>query len=148
MHIPKQGQGGALSHGIASSVPATLQFRLNSARNVFDLLIIRANPPNSDTDLMCQDGCGKFREVSAKSASKCYNLAPPVVDGLDRWEEKANDTSCAVSSDFTLCSRLSKRRQKLKAFFARLMCLDDTTESEQGWNIEQTPNRPSGMRDD
>ena len=61
-----QPQGGASSHGIASSVPLNLHFRLNSARNVFDLLIIRANPPDYDTDLMCQDGSGKFRELSAK----------------------------------------------------------------------------------
>ena len=124
MHIPKQGHGGALSHGIASSVPATLQFRLNSARNVFDLLIIRANPPNSDTDLMCQDGCGKFREVSGKALSKCYNLSLSV-DGLDGWEEKANDTSRGLVGFYTLQSFV-KILAKTKSIF---LSLDDTTES-------------------
>ena len=123
LHIPKQGQGGALSHGIASSVPATLQFRLNSARNVFDLLIIRANPPNSDTDLTCQDGCGKFREVSGKALSKCYNLPP--VDGLDGWEEKANDTSSDLVGFYTLQSFV-KMLAKTKSIF---LSLNDTSES-------------------
>ena len=124
MHIPKQGQGGALSHGIASSVPATLQFRLNSARNVFDLLIIRANPQNSDTDLTCQDGCGKFREVSGKALSKCYNLSLSV-DGLDGWEEKANATSRGLVGFYTLQSFV-KTLAKTKSIF---LSLDDTTES-------------------
>ena len=57
---------GVQSWNCIQSSKKSLHFQLNSARNVFDLLIIRANPPDYDTDLVCQDGSGKFRELSAK----------------------------------------------------------------------------------
>ena len=86
---------------------------------------------------------GKALSKCYKILSKCYNLSlPQLTDWIDG--RKKQMIPLPVSSGFTLCNRLSK----LKAFFAHLMCLDDTTESEQGCNTEQTPNRPSGMRHD
>ena len=60
LHSSKTGQCGGWSVKSWKCIQCSSNFaffRLHLlARKVFDLLIVRANPPNPDTDLSCQDG--------------------------------------------------------------------------------------------
>ena len=125
----KQGVGGLTSHemgllfqqdpAFSAQVVRKSIFQVNWLRKVFDLLIIQANPLNSDTDLMCQD---EFEEMSGKARSKHHNL--PLLLLTDEIDgRKKQMIALAVSSGFTFSSHLSKRCQTLKAFFSHLLML-------------------------
>ena len=111
----KQGsaEGGASSHGNASSVPATLHFSGSTSwperylifwsfGQIPRILIQISHVRMDRWQIQGSDGQSSLKMLQ-NSLKMLQSLSPPV-DGLDWWEEKANDTSPRLVGFYTLQS--------------------------------------------
>ena len=100
----KQGsaEGGASSHGIASSVPATLHFSGSTSWPEMYLIFWSFGQIPWIPIQISHVRMDRW-QIQESSLKMLQSRSPPV-DGLDWWEEKANDTSPRLVRFYTLQS--------------------------------------------